>query len=290
VVLAMGLANQDYRPDAFAGLPSELVSHTCEHDDLGKFRGRHVAVIGRGQSACESAALLAESQAETEIICRGPIHWLGAMMADNAIRRDPVWALHQILSAPSGVGPFPLSWFNELPGAVHALPRKAKLWINERSLRAGVAGWVRPRFDNVRVHAGRAIVRASEQGGRILVETNSGPLRFDHVLLATGYRIDISKYGILAPELIGRIERQDAAPVLSAGMESTVKGLHFVGASAVRSFGPLMRFVAGSAYAARAVTRGVLSGQVRVERCRNAGARRPLGSAAGLAATGDPSR
>src|SRR5271169_4048862 len=55
VVVATGLRNQEYRPDVFAGLPNTLVSHSCEHDDLGIFRGKDVAVIGRGQSASESA-------------------------------------------------------------------------------------------------------------------------------------------------------------------------------------------------------------------------------------------
>ena len=41
--------------------------------------------------------------------------------------------------------------------------------------------------------------------------------------------------------------------------ESTVPGLYFVGASAARSYGPLMNFVAGAGYAARSVTRAVLA-------------------------------
>src|SRR5262249_49751878 len=55
VVIAMGLANQDYRPAELDGLPENLVSHSCDHVDFAPFRGRRVAVIGRGQSACESA-------------------------------------------------------------------------------------------------------------------------------------------------------------------------------------------------------------------------------------------
>ena len=53
VVVATGLAHQQFRPGAFDGLPASLASHSSEHDDLGIFRGKHVAVIGRGQSACE---------------------------------------------------------------------------------------------------------------------------------------------------------------------------------------------------------------------------------------------
>ena len=44
-------------------------------------------------------------------------------------------------------------------------------------------------------------------------------------------------------------------PVLGAGLESSVPGLHFVGAPAAYSFGPVMRFVVGSWYAAPAIAR-----------------------------------
>src|SRR5260370_485418 len=79
------------------GLPIDVVSHTADHADLGIFRGQHVAVIGRGQSACESAALLAEAGAAVTLICRGDIHWLGAETSGNAHRRDLYWRLHKLL-------------------------------------------------------------------------------------------------------------------------------------------------------------------------------------------------
>jgi FAD-dependent urate hydroxylase len=43
--------------------------------------------------------------------------------------------------------------------------------------------------------------------------------------------------------------------VLGPGLESSVAGLHFMGAAAARSFGPVMRFVVGTWYAAPAVAR-----------------------------------
>jgi hypothetical protein len=51
------------------------------------------------------------------------------------------------------------------------------------------------------------------------------------------------------------ITRHRDLPVLNAGFESSVPGLHFVGAAAVGSFGPLLRFIAGAGFAARSVTR-----------------------------------
>jgi glycine/D-amino acid oxidase-like deaminating enzyme len=257
VVVAMGLANQELRPAAFSGLPIDVVSHTADHADLGIFRGQRVAVVGRGQSACESAALLVEAGAAVTLICRGDIHWLGAETSGNAHRRDLYWRLHKLLATKSGVGPFPLNWANEQPDIIHHLPRDLRTWLNAKSLRPGAAGWVRPRVDGVAVEAGRTIRSARQGGAGITLDLDNGARTFDHVLLATGYHIDIARLGILAPELLAKIATDEGSPVLRRGYESSLCGLHFVGSAAVRSYGPLLRFVWGAGYAARAVTRFV---------------------------------
>ena len=46
--------------------------------------------------------------------------------------------------------------------------------------------------------------------------------------------------------------------MLAIGFESSVPGLHFLGAVAMPSFGPVMRFVAGTWAAARGLTRTVV--------------------------------
>jgi cation diffusion facilitator CzcD-associated flavoprotein CzcO len=257
VIVAMGLANQEFHPAPFSGLPIDVVSHTADHADLGIFRGQQVAVIGRGQSACESAALLTEAGAAVTLICRGDIHWLGAETSGNAHRRDLYWRLHKLLATKSGVGPFPLNWANEQPDLIRRLSRDLRAWLNARSLRPGVAGWVRPRLAGVAIDAGRTILGARQSGAGITLRLDSGMRDFDHVLLATGYRIDIARLGILAPELLAATATDDGSPVLAAGYESSVPGLHFVGSAAVRSYGPLLRFVWGAGYAARSVTRFV---------------------------------
>jgi FAD-dependent urate hydroxylase len=48
---------------------------------LKRFIGQRVVVIGGGQSALESAALLHEIGAEVEVIARQPqVHWLDQKM------------------------------------------------------------------------------------------------------------------------------------------------------------------------------------------------------------------
>jgi cation diffusion facilitator CzcD-associated flavoprotein CzcO len=260
VVVAMGLANQQFRPAAFARVPDALVTHTCEHDSFARFRGKRVAVIGRGQSACESAVLLHEAGAQAEIICRSPIHWLGTGKRAVGWRQEARAKLSALLATPSGVGPFPLNWFVEVPNLLHLLPADARARFNAASLRAGAAGWLRPRFDGVGVTAGVEIIDAAANGDQVEVTTDRGAATFDHVLLATGYRIDIAKFGILPPALLAAIAQCEGYPVLSAGLESSVPGLHFVGATAVFSLGPLMRFIAGTGFAARKVARAVIAG------------------------------
>ena len=68
VIVAAGVGTFAYKPAPYATLEPELASHTLDHHDLGIFRGQRVAVVGRGQSALESAALLHESGAEVEVL------------------------------------------------------------------------------------------------------------------------------------------------------------------------------------------------------------------------------
>jgi cation diffusion facilitator CzcD-associated flavoprotein CzcO len=253
VVVAMGLANQQARPEVFADAPPDLVSHTSDHTNFERFRGKTVAVVGRGQSACETAALLSETGATAQVICRGPIHWLGANGGASSWKKIARATLSPILAAPSAVGRFPLNWLAEVPGVTHAFPSEIRLAINASTLRAGAAGWLLPRFGAVGVSAGDKIVGWATKGERIELKFNRGAADFDHVVLATGYKIDIAKLGVLAPSLLAAIACRDGSPILKAGLESSAPGLHFVGANAVSSFGPLLRFIAGAGFAARQV-------------------------------------
>ena len=261
VVVATGLANQDFRPHQFLGLPSELVSHTCEHANLDKWRGKRVAVVGRGQSACESAALLREAGSVVDLVCRGQVRWLGA--PPDQTKADLLQQVREVLQAPSAVGPFPWNWLNELPGIERWIPTRRRSWISTRSLKPAAAWWVKERFEGVRILAGREVLGARSKGDRIEIQMDDGPRVYSHVLLATGYHIDISKLGILAPALMDKIACCDHSPVLGAGFESTASGLHFVGSNAVSSYGPLMRFISGSGYTARSLTRAVLGNDKR---------------------------
>jgi len=79
----------------------------------------------------------------------------------------------------------------------------------------------------------------------------------DHVMLATGYRVDVRRYRFLSPGLLAGLRTADGYPLLDVGLQSSVPGLYFLGAPAAASFGPVVRFVSGTEFASDALARHV---------------------------------
>jgi cation diffusion facilitator CzcD-associated flavoprotein CzcO len=256
VVVAAGIMPFAFVPEPFRALPTELVSHSSVQRDLGVFRDRRVIVIGGGQSALESAALLHEAGAEVEVLVRaGRIYFL----------RRARGILHQLgpitraVFAPAEVGPAGISRVVSAPDWYRRLPRAVQDRWAVRSLRPAGAAWLQPRLEGVPITLSSEVVRADErEGGVDLLLADGSHRHADHVLLATGYRVDISKYSFLPQGLLERIARVGGYPRLRDGFESSLDRLYFLGAPSAWSYGPLMRFVAGTEFAAPALTRAVL--------------------------------
>jgi FAD-dependent urate hydroxylase len=253
VVLALGLGGQAYRPPQCQGLPDSLVSHTADHADLGKFKGQHVAVIGRGQSACEFAALLSEAGAQVNLITRGLPRLVGA---NDDSPRHPDRPIEPS-DRPVGVGPLPLSLCTAYPDLVHRMPYSLRTWLHQFSRQASAAAWIRPRLSGVPIDAGRTILSLREGDSGVIVDLDNGSREFDHVLLATGYRIDIANYRILSQDLLAAVASDAGSPILAAGYQTNMPGLHVIGAAAQRSYGPLLGRIRGAGPAARAVIRQI---------------------------------
>lgn len=255
VIVAAGIGPFARRPSAFAGLSASLVSHTSDHRHLGRFAGQNVLVIGGGQSALESAALLYEAGAEVEVAVRTPtVRWLWPRPWLHTCK-----PLERLLYAPPDVGPAGVSHLVARPDLYRRLPRGVQDRLGVRSIRPAGAAWLKPRVEKVRIATGHTVVSAVPAGGGLVARLDDGSeRRVDHILLGTGYRIDISRYAFLGEGLLAAVRQMDGFPCLDAGFESSVPGLHFLGAPAAWSFGPLMRFVAGTEFASRALTRRIV--------------------------------
>ena len=260
VILAAGIGCFARRPEEFRTVPQALASHTSEHRELQKFRGKRVLVVGGGQSALESAALLHEIGAYPEVITRSrKIHWLQGWLS-KMLHRQSGSLVRNLLYAPTDVGPAGLSQLMARPELLNRLPRylKDRLW--KRSVRPAGAGWLVKRLEAVPIRLRTSVLSATVQGEQIRVRLSDSAERIvDHLLLGTGYRVDICKYSFLAPKLIEAISRHNGYPRLRPGLETSVDGLHIVGAPAAWSFGPLMQFVSGTRYASPSLLRCISS-------------------------------
>jgi cation diffusion facilitator CzcD-associated flavoprotein CzcO len=258
VVVAAGIAPFARRPPQFAPLYPDLASHTGDHADPAEFAGRRVAVLGGGQSALEYTALMHAAGVDVEVFVRADrVIWLRAVSVHRRLGR-----LGPVVYAPTDVGPLWYSRLNAVPDAFRRLPRRAQERIAARSIRPACSHWVRERLEDVPIRLATPVASAERRGGRVALRLGDGSRKeFDHLLLGTGYRVDVARYGFLAPELLAGLRTAGGFPVLVGGMESSVAGLHFLGAPAAWSFGPTMRFVSGTWYGAGAVARAITRGR-----------------------------
>ena len=254
VVIATGIGSFAHIPPPFASLPRERVSHASDraNRDLGRFRGQRVLVVGGGQSATESAALLHESGADVELLVRQPRHrWL---KSGTFIER--AYDTLSPLKAPGKIGPIGLNWLIEHPHLYTLMPRRMQDRLAARAIRPAASSWLKPRAEGVPIRTDRQVVSATVHGDKVRVRLNDGTDEdADHILLGTGYKIALSRYRFLSLELLQGIRTANGYPLLNGGFESSVPGLYFVGAPAAFSFGPLCRFVVGTRFTARTLTR-----------------------------------
>jgi cation diffusion facilitator CzcD-associated flavoprotein CzcO len=236
-------------------LPVELVSHTSDNAEPARFQGRKVLIVGAGQSALEYAALLTEAGAHVQLVVRAAdVRWL---------RRHPrlhsVPTLAKILYAPAEIGPPALCRLAEAPDAFHFIPYRSRQSLTERCIRPAGSAWLRDRVvGKVGIITDATLREVSTSPGGVALSLSDGAkLEADHLRLATGYSVDVTRYSFLGPDVLAFLRRSDGFPHLSRRFESSVPGLYFLGAPAAGTFGPLMRFVAGSGFAANRVADAV---------------------------------
>ncbi len=252
VVIATGISRFVSRPPEFDNVPPSLATHSAAHKDLGRFKGQRVVVIGGGQSALESAALLREAGADVEVLVReNTLNWVGLHS----------WLHHlgpisKLLYSSRDVGPVGLSRIVAAPRLFQMFPRRFQDRASYRSIRPAGSSWLCPRLVDVSISLGRRVVSVAATASQLRLVLDDGTdRRVDHALLATGFRVDASRYEFLSEGLKSRLETVNGYPVLRRGLESSIPGLHFLGRPAAWSFGPLLCFVSGTEFASKELVR-----------------------------------
>jgi cation diffusion facilitator CzcD-associated flavoprotein CzcO len=250
VVLATGITNLAWMPPELRGLPPELVSHSAQHSEPTALAGKRVTVLGGGSSAIDLAAFLHEAGVDVQLVTRR------ATLPVHSMMRLPRRLADRLREPLTGLGP---SWrslfFVKAPGIVRLFPAQRRLrWVKQAF--GPAAGWfMAERIRNVPTLYGQSPAGADVVDGRVRLHLESADgkrstLETDHLIVATGYRVDIARLDYLAPALRQALATVDDAPVLTRHFESSVPHLYFIGPAAAATFGPLMRFAYGARYTA----------------------------------------
>ncbi|MGA7292250.1 MAG: NAD(P)-binding domain-containing protein [Terriglobales bacterium] len=257
VVIAVGITHFDYVPETLAHLPPEFVSHSARHREIEGFRGRSVVVIGGGASALDLAGLLREAGADVQLVSRR-----SELKFHSQPTGKPRSWWKQIRHPQSGLGPGLRSrFFADAPGVFYYLPESLRLMIVRRTLGPSGGWFVRDMvIGKVPLHLGCAPQSAEVQNGKVRLSIQAADggkqdIITEHVIAATGYRVDMNRLKFLNPDIRSSLKTVDGSPVLSKSFESSIHGLFFAGVAAANSFGPVMRFAFGAGFAARTITR-----------------------------------
>jgi cation diffusion facilitator CzcD-associated flavoprotein CzcO len=263
VVVATGLDQMERIPEQLGGLPVELCSHSADHYDLSKFKGKAVVVIGGGQSALETAALLREEGASVTVVVRA------RELAWNAIPSTTHRSFFQRVRRPrtqlgEGLG----FWlYDNAPDLFHHLPRQVRVSRVKTALGPSGSWWLKERVNgHMPILAGHQLRGAEARNGRVALQLTdqngqAKELIADHVIASTGYRFNIQKLPFLDESLKSQIRHEEQMPKLSLNFESSVSGMYFAGLASANSFGPLMRFIAGTGFAARRISAHITKDQ-----------------------------
>jgi cation diffusion facilitator CzcD-associated flavoprotein CzcO len=192
LVLATGYAGAGgpNLPEFIRALPAEVWTHTTGRIPVETLSGKVVGVIGAGSNAFDAAAVALEAGAsEVHLFSRrSSIAYQG--VAPGTVPRPP--------AAPVDRGyPNLLELAYELPDVVR--------WRNYVMRDDGIASVPLDSldrvmaFENFRIHLDTSLAEvALARNGRVTARAGRDTLRFDYLIAATGYQIDLAAQPELA--------------------------------------------------------------------------------------------
>jgi len=205
--------------------------HTSEFVEFSEARNKRYLIIGGRQSAFEWAALLLESGASA-------VHLSHRHPSPAFATADWSWVNPLV----EGMVENP-NWFREL--SQHDKDAVShKLWAEGR---LKVEPWLESRLkdDRLSVWSETELVSClqRENGELVATLTNGETLTIDKLVLATGYKVDLTRLPYLAAgNLLNKLEIRNGYPVLDDHFETSVPGLFITSMPAGQDFGPFFGF------------------------------------------------
>jgi thioredoxin reductase len=251
VVIAAGIASFDYIPPELDAVRGPLCTHSIDHHFLEPFAGRKVLIIGGGASGVGLAALMSPKGADVSVAAR-------RSYIPYCSPPRPRSLLERIQEPETGLG---YGWRSVAcvyaPMLFYQMPRDFRHLVVRKHL-GPAPGWtsreVVERDVNVILGAKLGGSRRVGDKAHITLRLDAGgekTVEVDHVIAATGFKVDMRRLRFLSPTIQAKLRCADHTPELSPHFETSVPGLFVVGTAAANNFGPLMRFAYGAGFASR---------------------------------------
>jgi hypothetical protein len=250
VVVAIGLGYFPRIPAPLDALPADRLSHTWGYTDFESFAGKDVVVVGGGSSALETAVLLHEHGAHVRVLARSQVTFV------QRGQREWERSLIERIKLPiTTLGHSRENWvLQHFPWLMHFLPARKRLRFTRNHLGPFSGWWLRERAEGIfPIHTQTSLLGASVGHDKVQLQVREQGvgdhvIEADHVIAGTGYEIDLARIPFLSRQLLRSIRVWDTMPRLSRHFESSVPGLFFIGPISAESFGPLVRFIAGTEF------------------------------------------
>ena len=244
VVIAVGFRYFKDVPEEFTRiLPAGRFSHTCDCVDFAPLKGKQILVIGGRQSAFEWAALMHEQGAAV-------VHVSHRHPSPEFKVSDWSWVNPLVDAMVTNPG-----WFRNLsPAEKDAVNRR--LWAEGR---LKLEPWLGPRInhqDTIRLWPQTHVMACRElPNGQLIVRLDSGAmLTVDHIILATGYKVNIHQIPFLgAGNILPTLETRNGFPVLDERFQTNLPGLLFTSFPAGQNFGAFFGFTVAARASAKLI-------------------------------------
>jgi len=214
-------------------LPAGSFTHTCDVVKFEKFKDKSVLIIGGRQSAYEWAALIVEAGAKTVHISHR--HETPEFAESNWSWIDPI--MDQMVDNPE--------WYRTL-NEKEQKEIERKFWIEDSQK---LEPWLLPRIDreNIKIWPLSNVVKCDEaNSGLYKVHLDNGRrLEVDHIILATGYKVDINKVPFLnSGNILPKLNINQGFPDLDGYLQTSLPGLYMTSIIATKSFGRFFAYIA----------------------------------------------
>jgi lysine/ornithine N-monooxygenase len=232
VVLAPGFRHFAHVPaELQQRLPEGRFEHTAEFVDFADASNKRYLIVGGRQSAFEWAALLLE---------------VGAAAVHISHRHaSPAFAIADwewVIPTVDNIAEDP-NWFRRLSEQEKDAVNK-RLWSEGR---LKIEPWLEPRLQDDRLHVWphtELVSCEQQEDGALLVSISNGEkVLVDQIVLATGYKVNITKLPYLAAgNVLQELETRNGFPVLDDHFETSAPGLFITSMPATQDFGPFFGF------------------------------------------------